>query len=66
MKKIFISGLVAGLFGLSACHDFLQPKSQSEFIPKTVQSLDEMLVGEVYMEPEDIGLHNIWEFLTMM
>lgn len=59
MKKIFISGLVAGLFGLSACHDFLQPKSQSEFVPETVQSLDEMLVGEVYMGPEDIGLYNI-------
>ena len=59
MKKIMIYSLVTGIIGLTACHDFLEPKSQSEFIPETVNSLNEMLIGEVYMGPENGGLYNI-------
>lgn len=59
MKKVFIYSMVWGLVGLSACQDFLEPKSQSEFVPETVQSLNEMLIGEVYMSPESGGMYNI-------
>lgn len=41
---------------LLGCSDFLEPKSQSEFVPKTVQDLNEMLLGEVYTGPEDGGM----------
>lgn len=35
-----------GLF--SSCSDFLEPQSQSEYIPKDAVSLNEMLLGEAY------------------
>lgn len=46
MKKlliIFITGLSV------ACSDFLEPKSESEYIPKEASSLNEMLLGEAYV-----------------
>lgn len=45
MKKILIV-LFAGVF--VACSDFLEPKSQSEYIPKEATALNEMLLGEAY------------------
>lgn len=45
MKKILIV-LFAGVF--AACSDFLEPKSQSEYIPKEATALNEMLLGEAY------------------
>ena len=36
---------------MASCGDFLEPKSQSEYVPKLVKSLDELLLGEVYMGP---------------
>ena len=30
------------------CEDFLKPKSENEFVPTTVQALDEMLLYETY------------------
>lgn len=59
MKKVVIYSLVWGLMGFTACQNFLEPKSQSEFVPETVQSLNEMLIGEVYMGPESGGMYNI-------
>ena len=36
------------LLTLSACSDFLEPKSQSEYVPRDVNALQEMLIGEAY------------------
>ncbi len=45
MKKILII-LIIGI--LAACSDFLEPKSQSEYIPKEAAALNEMLLGNAY------------------
>ena len=45
MKKLLITLIV----GLSvSCSDFLEPKSQSEYIPKEASALNEMLLGNAY------------------
>ena len=36
------------LTSLTACSDFLEPKSQSKYIPKDANALQEMLIGEAY------------------
>ena len=41
-------GLWIAMFIMASCSDFLEPKSQSEYVPKLVKSLDELLLGEVY------------------
>lgn len=46
MKKIFILSIVITLF--CSCSKFLEPKSQSEYSPKTADALNEMLLGEAY------------------
>lgn len=47
MKKYAII-LSTILLTLTGCKDFLAPKSESEFVPRTVQDLDEMLLYETY------------------
>lgn len=59
MKKNILYYMILCVLGLPACQNFLEPKSQSEFVPETVQSLDEMLIGEVYMGPEGNGFYTI-------
>lgn len=51
MNKIMKYGLWMTIFFMASCSDFLEPKSQSEYVPKLVKSLDELLLGEVYMGP---------------
>lgn len=53
MKKILII-LFAGVF--AACSEFLEPKSQSEYVPKEATALNEMLLGEAY--PKSSGSNN--------
>lgn len=36
------------LLQLSSCAEFLEPKSENEFVPRTVQSLDELLLFHTY------------------
>lgn len=36
------------LVALSSCGDFLEPKSQSEYVPKNANALQELLIGEAY------------------
>ena len=38
----------AALLLLSSCGDFLEPDSQSEFVPKDASSFNELLLGEAY------------------
>lgn len=53
MKRIILT-IVCGIgMMLVSCQAFLEPQSQSEFVPKTVQSLNELLLGDVYMGPWD-------------
>ena len=35
-----------------ACSDFLEPKSESEYIPEDASALNEMLLGEAYIHPD--------------
>lgn len=57
MKRIASVTMILWASVLIGCSDFLEPKSQSEFVPKTVQDLNEMLLGEVYMGPENGGMY---------
>lgn len=45
---VYIIGL---LFVAASCSEFLEPKSQSEFVPKNAVSLNEMLIGSAYPKP---------------
>lgn len=36
------------LVALSSCGNFLEPKSQSEYVPKDANALQELLIGEAY------------------
>lgn len=47
MKKISTLLLPAFLL-LGSCSDFLEPKSENEFVPESVTSLDELLLYESY------------------
>lgn len=53
MKRVIKYGFWCFALLLASCQDFLEPKSQSEYVPKLVQSLQELLVGRVYMGPND-------------
>ena len=46
MKRVCFIILLVGVF--SGCSDFLEPKSQNEYVPKTAAALNEMLLGSAY------------------
>lgn len=41
----------------TACGDFLEPKSKSEFVPKDITSLNELLLGEAYPTTNQASLN---------
>ena len=51
------------LWGFCSCSDFLEPKSPSEYIPKTADALNEMLLGDAYARADNsyfiFSYHNI-------
>jgi starch-binding outer membrane protein, SusD/RagB family len=49
MKKYIIISL---LF-LSSCTGFLEPKSQTEYVPRDANSLNELLIGNAYIDPNN-------------
>lgn len=50
MKKYIV--YIVGLLVLAtSCGEFLEPKSQSEYVPKNAVSLNEMLIGSAYPKP---------------
>ena len=51
MKKFIYTIIGIVLLSLSSCSDFLEPKSQSEYVPKDANALQEMLIGSAY--PQD-------------
>lgn len=54
-KNIFIIALLA--FISTGCEDFLEPKSNSEFVPKDANSLNELLLGEAYQRNDMDGFN---------
>lgn len=50
MKKILYS--VVLLFSTS-CSDFLEPQSQTEYVPRDLNSLNELLLGNAYLDPNN-------------
>ncbi len=55
------------LTGLTACGDFLEPKSQSQYIPKDANALQEMLIGEAYPQQKEYRISQpIWKYSQMM
>lgn len=56
--------LYATLFvSLSSCGDFLEPKSQSEYVPKEATALQELLIGAAY--PEQTSQYNLLSYLEI-
>lgn len=47
MKKFIYTIIGIVLLTLSSCSDFLEPKSQSEYVPKDANALQEMLIGSL-------------------
>ena len=54
-KNIFIIALFALIS--TGCEDFLEPKSNSEFVPKDANSLNELLLGEAYQRNDMDGFN---------
>lgn len=54
-KNIFIIALLALIS--TGCEDFLEPKSNSEFVPKDANSLNELLLGEAYQRNDMDGFN---------
>ncbi|MBO7301564.1 MAG: RagB/SusD family nutrient uptake outer membrane protein [Bacteroidaceae bacterium] len=57
IKHILISAIA--VLSLSACEDFLEPNSKSEFVPEDAVSLNELLLGEAYQR-NDMSGYNIF------
>ena len=53
MNKVLRNIVLIGMAALASCQDFLEPASQSEYVPQLVESLDELLLGEAYVGPYD-------------
>ncbi len=56
MKQRIIYFIVSCLV-LSSCSDFLEPKSKSEFVPKDVSSMNELLLGSAYPRYDSKGFN---------
>lgn len=57
IKYSIIAAMAA--FTMTACGDFLEPDSESEFVPEDAISLNELLLGEAYMR-NDMKGYNIF------
>lgn len=57
MKIRHIIPLIIALLPLTACSDFLEPKSESEFVPEDATSLNELLLGEAYQRNDMDGFN---------
>lgn len=62
-RKKYLAPLAGALLMLTGCNDFLEPKSISEFVPKDVSSLNELLLGEAYPRYDISGFNY---FLSLM
>jgi starch-binding outer membrane protein, SusD/RagB family len=49
MKKILYIGI---LMLFASCSKFLEPQSQTEYVPRDAESLNELLIGNAYINPQ--------------
>lgn len=66
MKRLSLIYWCCLLLGLTGCSDFLEPKSSDEYVPENAAALDEMLIQEVYTDPNAgntyrYQFHNIFD-----
>jgi hypothetical protein len=65
MNRKMKYSLLALVVCFLGCQDFLEPKSQSEYVPKVVQSLDELLLGDAYHSPVSITSNMLYSALGL-
>ena len=58
MKTKYSILAVLTAFTMSSCSDFLEPNSESEFVPEDATSLNELLLGEAYQRNDIMCLTN--------
>ena len=51
MNKVLRNIVLIGMAALASCQDFLEPASQSEYVPQLVESLDRMILKTVVFIP---------------
>ena len=61
LRNIFYA---ASLVIFCSCGDFLEPKSQSEYVPKDANALQEMLIGEAYPTQTSTGVLSFLEIFS--
>lgn len=68
MKTTYIKYLAIGLIAAatSSCGDFLEPKADSEYVPKDANSLNELLLGQAYPSKESGNTNTLDGCLHMM
>ncbi|MES2448758.1 MAG: RagB/SusD family nutrient uptake outer membrane protein [Bacteroidota bacterium] len=52
MKKLIYIGII---LLLTSCSKFLEPQSQFEYVPRDVNALNELLLGNAYLDPANEG-----------
>lgn len=57
MKTKYSILAVLTAFTMSSCSDFLEPNSESEFVPEDATSLNELLLGEAYQRNDMSGFN---------
>ena len=57
MKIRHIIPVIIALLPRTACSDFLEPDSESEFVPEDATSLNELLLGEAYQRNDMEGFN---------
>lgn len=62
MMKIFICIGLLALFGLTGCKDFLEEHSQNQVKPSTVSDLEQILLGEGYLD--DYNIYDMTDIFT--
>lgn len=50
MKKLKYS-IISLVILLTSCSEFLEPQSQTEYVPRDINSLNELLIGNAYIDP---------------
>lgn len=55
MRKILLPMLMAGVVSFAGCDDFLSEYSQDKIVAKKVQDLDELLLGDGYLQSSAIA-----------
>ena len=55
MRKILLPMLMAGVVSFAGCDDFLSEYSQDQIVAKKVQDLDELLLGDGYLQSSAIA-----------